>query len=471
MDCRPGKRGRIERGEVLVVQLSYSSTVLSLSFEDGTIRVDGVPPDLELPGVDYDSRSETHRAPGHRYAALIAFLDEQNIDYTDRVCSVPTLDLSSAYELRAYQQEALDAWRENDDRGVLELPTGSGKTVIGIEAIETLSQPTLVIVPTIDLLDQWQRELQDEFSIPVGQLGGGEQRIEHVTVSTYDSAYLRADDVGDRFGCVIFDEVHHLGGEGYRDIARLLAAPARMGLTATFERPDGAHETVSELIGPLVYRLSVDDLAGEHLAPYDIKRLTVSLTAEERERYEEAQGTFTDYLKRSNLSLRQGSDYQKLVMRSGNDPKAREALLAKQRARDIMMNADGKIDELASILDRHRNDPILVFAASTDFVYRLAERFLIPAITHQTSTTERREILDRFREGRYSRVVTANVLDEGVDVPDANVGVVLAGSGSEREFTQRLGRILRPKEEGDRALLYEVVTEETAEERVARRRR
>jgi superfamily II DNA or RNA helicase len=445
--------------------------VLSLSFEDGTIRIDGVPPGLELPGVDYDPRSETHRASGHRYAALIAALDEQNIDYTDRVCSFPTLDLSSAYELRAYQQEALDAWRENDDRGVLELPTGSGKTVIGIEAIETLSRPTLVVVPTIDLLDQWRRELQAEFSIPVGQLGGGEQRIEHVTVSTYDSAYLRADDIGDRFELVIFDEVHHLGGEGYRDIARFLAAPARMGLTATFERPDGAHKTVLELIGPLVYRLSVDDLAGEHLAPYDIKRLTVSLTAEERKRYEEAQGTFTDYLKRSNLTLRQGSDYQKLVMRSGNDPKAREALLAKQRAREIMMNADGKIDELAAILDRHRNDPILVFAASTDFVYRLAERFLIPAITHQTSATERREILDRFREGRYSQVVTANVLDEGVDVPDANVGVVLAGSGSEREFTQRLGRILRPKEEGDRALLYEVVTEETAEERVARRRR
>lgn len=445
--------------------------MLSLSFEGGTIRIDGVPPDLHLPGVDHDPRSGTHRASAYRYACLIAALDEQNIDYTDCVFSFPTLALSSTYELRAYQEDALDAWQENGDRGVIELPTGSGKTVIGIEAIETLSRPTLVVVPTIDLLDQWRRELNEEFSVPVGQLGGGEQRIEHVTVSTYDSAYLRADDIGDRFGFVIFDEVHHLGGEGYRDIARLLAAPARLGLTATFERPDGAHEIVSELVGSLVHRLSVDDLAGEHLAPYDIKRLTVSLTADERERYEKAQGTFTDYLKRSNLTLREGSDYQKLVMRSGNDPKAREALLAKQRAREIMMNADGKIDELTKILDRHRNDRVLVFAVSTDFVYRLAERFLIPAITHQTGASERREILDRFRDGRYSRVVTANVLDEGVDVPDANVGVVLAGSGSEREFTQRLGRILRPKEEGGRALLYEVVTEETAEERVARRRR
>jgi superfamily II DNA or RNA helicase len=146
-------------------------------------------------------------------------------------------------------------------------------------------------------------------------------------------------------------------------------------------------------------------------------------------------------------------------------------LLAKQRAREVMMNAQRKVEELATILDRHREDRIIVFTAYTDLVYRLSERFLLPAITHETSASERREILERFRSGAYSRVVTANVLDEGVDVPDANVAVVLSGSGSEREFTQRLGRILRPKEDGGRALLYEVVSEETAEENVAARRR
>jgi superfamily II DNA or RNA helicase len=292
-----------------------------------------------------------------------------------------------------------------------------------------------------------------------------------VTVSTYDSAYLRADEVGGDFGLVVFDEVHHLGGEGYRDIARLLAAPARLGLTATFERPDGAHEVVEELVGPRVSRLDVDDLAGEHLADYDIKRIEVSLSGAERRRYDEAQETFVDYLRTSNLDMRSGADYQKLVMRSGNDPRAREALLAKQRARRVMMNADAKVDALERILNRHRDDRVIVFTAHTDLVYRLSERFLLPAITNETGAEERREILERFREGTYSRVVTANVLDEGVDVPDANVAVVLSGSGSEREFTQRLGRILRPKSDGRRALLYEVVTEETAEENVASRRR
>ncbi|QLH84441.1 DEAD/DEAH box helicase [Halosimplex pelagicum] len=447
-----------------------------LVYEEGTIRItgagtDGAPALDDLAFVERDARSKTRRAPAHRYVDLTAALDERGVDYDDRVFALPDLSLDSTYELREYQRAALDDWTGADRRGVLELPTGSGKTVVGIAAMEALDTPTLVVVPTIDLLEQWRRELEREFDREVGQLGGGEQRLADVTVSTYDSAYLRADELGDRFGLVVFDEVHHLGGEGYRDIARLLAAPARMGLTATFERPDGAHEVVEELVGPLVHRIAVDELAGDHLADYDIKRLEVDLTPQEREVYERHQETFTDYLATSGIQMRSGSDYQELVKRSGSDPEAREALLAKQKAREVMMNADEKVERLETLLDRHREGRVIVFTAHTDLVYRLSERFLIPAITHETGADERREILERFRSGEYSRVVTANVLDEGVDVPDANVAVVLSGSGSEREFTQRLGRILRPKADGQRALLYEIVTEETAEERVARRRR
>ncbi|MEF8886057.1 MAG: DEAD/DEAH box helicase family protein, partial [Haloarculaceae archaeon] len=304
-----------------------------LAYEDGTVRVEGLddaglaPGDL--PGVASDERSKTARAPGHRYAAVVDALERRGVDYEDRVFDLPGLALTSTYQLREYQHDALEDWRAAGDRGVLELPTGSGKTVIGIAAIEALGTPTLVVVPTIDLLNQWREELETEFDVPVGQLGGGEQRVADLTVSTYDSAYLRADELGDRFGLVVFDEAHHLGGEGYRDIARLLAAPARMGLTATFERPDGAHEVVEELVGPLVHRVAVDDLAGEHLANYDIKRVEVGLTAEEREVYERHQETFTDYLATSGIRMQSGSDYQELVKRSGNDPRAREALLAK----------------------------------------------------------------------------------------------------------------------------------------------
>jgi len=444
---------------------------VTLRFEEGTVRVDG-PEQLlaDLPGVELDPRSESGRAPAYRYAELRGVLADRGVSVDDDVLDPPALDLASAYELRPYQRDALEAWTDAGRRGVAELPTGSGKTVIGLAAIAAVCAPALVVVPTVDLLEQWRGELEREFDADIGRLGGGTQRVGEVTVATYDSAYLRADELGDRFGLVVFDEVHHLGGESYRDIARLLAAPARLGLTATFERPDGAHEAVADLLGPVVYRLSPEELAGEHLAPYDIKRLEVELTPGERERYEQYQGTFTDYLAESNIQLRSGSDYQELVKRSGTDPRAREALLAKQRAREVVMTARRKVDRLAELLDRHREDRVIVFTASTDLVYRLSERFLIPAITHETGTDERREILERFREGTYSRVVTANVLDEGVDVPDANVGILLAGSGSEREFTQRLGRLLRPGD-GERALLYELVTVETAEQRVADRRR
>jgi len=480
-------------------------TGVTLAFEDGTIRIDaptggdstaaidevGADTESVLAGLSFverDPRSGTYRTPAFRYAELRDALSAAGVTCDDQVFDLPDLDLDSAYELRGYQRDALDAWRENGNRGVLELPTGSGKTVIGLAAIEALRTPTLVVVPTIDLLGQWRDELETEFGEEragdrngdgngavrgvdeIGQLGGGVQQVGEITVSTYDSAYLRADDLGDRFGLVVFDEVHHLGGEGYREIARLLAAPARLGLTATFERPDDAHEVVASLCGPLVGQVSVDDLAGTHLADYDVKRIEVELSDEERDAYEEHQGTFVSYLTSSNLDMRSGADYQKLVMRSGNDPRAREALLAKQRAREVMMNADAKIDELASILDRHRDGRVLIFTAHNDLVYRLSERFLIPAITHQTGAAERRDVLDKFRSGAYSRVVASNVLDEGIDVPDANVAVVLSGSGSKREFTQRLGRVLRPGE-GKRALLYEIITTETAEERVADRRR
>ena len=467
---------------------------VTLRYEDGTIALAGQPGDgfdPESLGVDADARTGGWRTSAHRYADVRVRLAATGVDVADAVLALDATSRSSTtYELRPYQRAALEDWLATDrwadladawhpaerpveraPGGVLELPTGSGKTVIALHAIERLEVPTLVVVPTIDLLEQWTEELEREFDVPVGRFGGGEQRREAITVSTYDSAYLKADAIGDRFGLVVFDEVHHLGGEGFREIARLLAAPARLGLTATFERPDEAHEVVAELVGPVVHRVDVDELAGEHLAPYDLKRLEVGLTPEEREEYEAHQKIFTDYLATSSVRLRSGSDYQELVKRSGSDPRAREALLAKQRAREIMMGSEAKLDALEGILDAHRGERVIVFTAFNDLAYDVSERFLIPAITHRTGTAERREILERFREGTYTRVASSNVLDEGVDVPDASVAVVLSGSGSEREFTQRLGRILRPKADGGRALLYEVVSGETAEERVAERRR
>ncbi len=450
---------------------------VTIAFEDGTVRLStDSETDLDilrgLDAVAVDARSGTARAPAFRYSTVRDELRDRGIELADRITPVidSDLGLSLRYELRPYQRDALSVWHETGQRGVIELPTGSGKTVVALAAIADSDRPTLVVVPTLDLLRQWRRELEAEFNSAVGQVGGGERRREPITVATYDSAFLRADEFGGEFGLVVFDEVHHLGGEKFREIPRLLVAPARLGLTATFERPDGAHQAIEDLIGPLVYSRDSEDLAGEHLADYEIRRIEVTLTASERERYERAQQTFLEYVRDAGLTFESGSDFQELVKRSGTDPAAREALLAKQRARTVMMNAERKVVELERILERHAHERTIVFTAHTDLVYELSDRFLMPAITNETGTPERREILQKFRDGDYSRIVTANVLDEGIDVPDAKVGVLLSGSGSKREFTQRLGRLLRPGE-GKRAVLYELISGETVEESVADRRR
>jgi superfamily II DNA or RNA helicase len=157
-------------------------------------------------------------------------------------------------------------------------------------------------------------------------------------------------------------------------------------------------------------------------------------------------------------------------MSTGRDPKAREALLARNRALKIAVNSEAKLDLLAEKLEVYKEEKVLIFTLYNDLVYTVSKRFLIPAVTHQTSREERREILTNFSEGKYRVIVTSQVLDEGVDVPDASVGIVLGGTGSKREFVQRLGRLLR-KKEGKVAKLIEIISKETVEVNISRRRR
>jgi superfamily II DNA or RNA helicase len=157
-------------------------------------------------------------------------------------------------------------------------------------------------------------------------------------------------------------------------------------------------------------------------------------------------------------------------MRSGRDPGARRALLARNKARDIAYNSVSKMGTLSTILKNHRDGKIFIFTEYNKLVHQISNQFLIPAITYRTTTRERSEILDRFKSGVYRAVVTSKVLDEGIDVPDADVGIILSGTGSKRAFVQRLGRILR-KKEGKEAVLYEIVSAETSEVGTARRRK
>ncbi|HDJ97351.1 MAG TPA: DEAD/DEAH box helicase, partial [Thermofilum sp.] len=279
-----------------------------------------------------------------------------------------------------------------------------------------------------------------------------------------------AEYLGNKFHLLIFDEVHHLPSEAYRQIAELSAAPYRLGLTATPEREDRLHELLPELVGHIVYRLSVDDLKGSYLADYDTVRIYVKLGEEEAKRYRSLVRRYREYLAKRGLSLRQLEDFEQLVMRSGYDPEAREALLAWMEARRLAFNAEAKLERLRELLARHRRDRIIIFTDSNELVRRISTLFLIPEITYKTPKEERKKIMAMFREGTINAIVTSHVLEEGVDVPEANVAVIISGTGSRREFVQRLGRVLRPKN-GKRAVLYEIVTKGTGEVYVSRRRK
>jgi len=162
-------------------------------------------------------------------------------------------------------------------------------------------------------------------------------------------------------------------------------------------------------------------------------------------------------------------DFQRFIMITGRDPNAREALLARNRALKIALNSQEKIKTLAKLLETNKSEKTLIFTLHTDLVYKISRMFLIPAITYLTPKEERREILENFRKGNYQTIATSQVLDEGIDVPDATAGYILSGTGSTRAYIQRLGRLLR-KVEGKKARLVEIVSKETMEVRMSHRR-
>ena len=287
--------------------------------------------------------------------------------------------------------------------------------------------------------------------------------IEAITISTYDSAYIRASSLGNKFSLIIFDEVHHLAAPGYRSIAELMASPFRLGLTATIEREDGMHMELPKLVGGIVFTMSPNELAEtKHLAQYEIERRRVEMLPDEIIQYRKNFEKYQYSLRR--LGFRFPIRFEKLIMISAKNKIAREALLARNKAMEIALNSRSKIEELREILAENKGIKTIIFTQHNSLVYQVSNTFLIPFITYKTGKEERQDVLKGFREGRYNAVVTSKVLDEGVDVPDAELGIILSGTGSGREFIQRLGRLLRPKPDVNRkAKLIEIISADTRE--------
>ncbi|MDH5267663.1 MAG: DEAD/DEAH box helicase family protein [Candidatus Bathyarchaeota archaeon] len=441
--------------------------MMRLWFDKGTLLLRG---EAGTPYGKWDPRVGCYRIKALHYRDVLSYLAESRLPFQDDVSNLPpSQTLKDVVELRPYQNEALGKWRRAGMRGILVLPTAAGKTYIALKATSLLKTQTLIVVPTLDLIDQWRKRVADYLGIEAGAVGGGEDNVQMVTVSTYDSAYLQAGVLGNRFMFIVFDEVHHLASPSYMQIAEMYIAPYRMGLTATYERSDQRHELLPALVGDLVYTAKVEELAGKHLSPYTHEKIYVELTPEEQRVYDEQMGVFNGYLRERGIVLKSAEDFHRFIMVTGRDKRAREALLARNRAVKVALNSEAKLALLAKLLEAHRNEKTLIFTLHNDLVYTISRRFLIPAITYQTPKEERREILENFRAGDYRVVVTSQVLDEGVDVPDASVGFMLSGTGSTREYIQRLGRILR-KVEGKQARLVEIVSKETMEVRMSNRR-
>jgi superfamily II DNA or RNA helicase len=422
----------------------------------------------------WDDRIEKFRIPAQQYRHLVLALKREGIEVKDQARGYAdlALDFSAYRQPYRHQQEALDAWKQAGRNGVVVLPTAAGKTYLAHLAIQATQRSTLIMVPTLDLMHQWYAGLLASFpDVGVGLLGGGSRDRSPILVATYDSAAIHAENLGNLYGLLVFDECHHLPTDFSRVIAEYSLAPFRLGLSATPERSDGKHADLQQLIGAEVYRCTAEELSGGALAKHDIVQIKVTLSPQERDRYDELMQIRNQFLQEAKIYLSSAQGWQRFVQASARSKAGRKAMLAHREARSIAFGTEGKIRVLGEILSQHDPERTLIFTDDNATVYRISQDLLIPAITHQTPVKERHEILQKFKSGDYKNLVASRVLNEGVDVPEASVAVVLSGTGSTREHTQRLGRILRKGSDPlKQAILYEVVAENTNEEGVSKRR-
>lgn len=449
-----------------------SKETFKLEFEAGTLilrnadEADAVPK-----AFVWDARTRYFRAPAFRYREIVLDFMRSQTEVEDAAKKYSTFDFKQKFHVqpRPYQTASIDEWKKNQRCGVIVLPTGAGKTHVATMAIEMCGRQTLIVVPTLDLMNQWFDLLVSTFNAEIGLIGGGFYEIGAITVTTYASAFRHQERLGNQFGLIIFDECHHLPGEGYKYAAEFALAPFRLGLTATPERTDEGDLLLDDLVGKIVYRLEAQELAGEYLADYTLEKIEVELTEAERAEYNREREIFRNFLRAKNISFGAPDGWKNFVMLSARSEDGRRAMKAFRNSKKIALGTDDKLRVLQDLLIRHRHDKVLIFTAENEMVYRISQDFLIPAITHETNVKERKFWLDAFNSGDVLALATSKVLNEGVNIPDASVAVILSGSGSSREHIQRLGRILR-KKDGKQAILYEVVARNTAEERISQRR-
>ena len=445
---------------------------MRLLFDHGTLVLADAP-ELKperLPGLHWDHRVALFRAPAFRYAELARALRESWPALRDEVVprGLPRSGDWNELTLRPYQRAALLSWELSGRRGTIVLPTGSGKTQVALAALASLGVRALCLVPTRALLEQWVTALGAVYCGKIGCLGDGRRELAPITVSTFESAYRLMPRIGAQFELLVVDEAHHFG-TGIRDEAlEMSIAPQRLGLTAT-PPSEPALSRLAELIGPVVYQLGIADLSGTWLADFDLLPIHLGLSPDERLAYDADRRTFTEFNRRFRASDPRAT-WQEFVSFALLSREGRAALEAWRKNRRLLQFTRAKAQAVGVLLARHQGARILIFTADNDAAYAIAREHLLMPITCEISRSEREAALAAFRAGSLNALVSARVLNEGIDVPDADVAIVVSGTQGEREHVQRVGRLLRPMP-GKRALIYELVTRRTNEARRATERR
>ena len=390
-----------------------------------------------------------------------------NIRDHSRLLSPNKYTITFTGKLRDYQEEAINAWIKHNYRGVIALPTGSGKTIVALAAMAKLAVPTLIVVYTREQLIEWINKIEKFTSLDKSSIGAfysEEKSIKPITIATYHSAFRNVDLLFDKFSLLIVDEAHHLPADKFRVIAESILAPYRLGLSATPYREDGRHEELFQLIGGIVYERSLNDLlTAGYIASFEIIPVFVQLSKEELDEYNK--------LKKKYIILARGRRIEELVKAASiGDESARQALQLLARMRRILALSKSKIEEARRIVETEltKGSKIIVFTQYVDQAQAIGKELGIPVVTGKTEKTRRKIIFELYKHDRFKAIVLTTIGDEGIDIPDANVGIVLSGTSSRRQFIQRLGRLLRPKP-GKAAKLYYIAVKGTQEEAALKR--
>ncbi|MFE9652027.1 DNA repair helicase XPB [Micromonospora sp. NPDC006431] len=351
-------------------------------------------------------------------------------------------DGGKPWTLRSYQREAVEAFWAGGS-GVVVLPCGAGKTLVGAAAMAEAQATTLILVTNTVAGRQWKRELIARTSLTedeIGEYSGERKEIRPVTIATYQvltsrrkGAFTHLDLFGARdWGLVIYDEVHLLPAPIFRFTADLQAR-RRLGLTATLVREDGREGDVFSLIGPKRYDAPWKDIEAQGwIAPAECTEVRVTLTDAERMAYATAE--------------------------------------AEERYR-MAATARTKLPVVRALVDRHPDEQVLVIGGYIDQLHQLGEYLDAPIVQGSTTNKERERLFDAFRSGEVRTLVISKVGNFSIDLPEAAVAIQVSGTfGSRQEEAQRLGRVLRPKADGRQAHFYTVVSRDTIDTEYAAHR-